>query len=292
MKLIDEQREEHSVVKLCSLLKIDPGSYYRHCRQDTFGSESSDQSMVQAIRESYEQSRQLYGRPRIHEDLRKKGIHIGSNRLARLMKQEGIVGAYNEPRKPKTTDSRHGGRISPNLLKERNFPTAPREVVVVDTTYVWSDQGWCYLATVMDLFTREILGWSFSKTNDSKLVCQALWNASEELKNYQKLIHHSDRGSTYCSDDYLQLIKELNMIPSMSAKGYCYDNAHMESFFGSLKCECRALDQSLNAEQVKLALFDYIEGFYNTHRIHTALGGLSPKQFRIRAATPMGVFNS
>ncbi len=208
------------------------------------------------------------------------------------MKQEGIVGAYNEPRKPKVTDSRHGGRISPNRLKERNFPTTPREVVVTDTTYVWSDQGWRYLATVMDLFTREILGWSLSKSNDSKLVCRALWNASHELDGYENVIHHSDRGSTYCSDDYLELLRQLKMIPSMSAKGYCYDNAHMESFFGSLKCECRALDQSLSPKQMKLALFDYIEGFYNTHRIHTALGGLSPKQFRIRAATPMGVINS
>ena len=292
MQLMDEQRSEHSVELLCELLAVDSSSYYRYQSDRTKPKDPAELAVAEAIRQSYEASGGIYGRPRIHEKLKQQGIGIGSTKLARLMKEQGIVGCYNEPAKPKTTDSRHGGRISANRLKEQGFPTAPRQVVVTDTTYVWSDEGWRYLATVMDLFTREILGWSFSKTNDAKLVCQALWNASADLKGYERVIHHSDRGSTYCCDNYLKLLKQLNLIPSMSAKGYCYDNAHMESFFGSLKCECKALKQSLRPKEIKLALFAYIEGFYNTHRIHTSLGGLSPKQYHLRAATPMGVINS
>lgn len=293
MKMIDEQRQTHAVELLCELMHIQSSSYYRWKKVGNQTKRSiGDEQLREEIKESYRRSREIYGRPRIHEDLRKKGVRVGKTRIARLMKEEGIVGCYNEPGKPKTTDSKHHYGVSENLLRKRDFPTKIREVVVTDTTYVWTDCGWYYLATVMDLFNREIIGSAFSVNNDRQLVCQALWDAATELSGYEGAIHHSDRGSTYCSDDYRQLIQEMDMVSSMSAKGYCYDNAHMESFFGSLKCECRALNQSLSPKQVKLALFDYIQGFYNTHRIHSALGGLSPKEFRNLAATPMGVIES
>ena len=293
--MIKNQENEHPVKVLCEVCGIGPSSYYRWKGQKgQTARECEDEQLSTEIRSSWERSRRNYGRPRILTDLRNQGIKTSGKRVDRLMKQEGIQGRYNRRKKPLVTDSRHGKRISENKLKDAPFPTGPRQVIVADTTYVWTDQGWYYLATVMDLFTREILGWSFSGNNDRHLVCQALWNASSELTGKEPIIHHSDRGSPYCSDKYRNLMKSFGLESSMSAKGSCYDNAHMESFFGSLKSECRALEKRLPPEQVRLALFGYIEGFYNTHRIHTALEGLSPRQFaqKTTGITSGGLFVS
>jgi putative transposase len=292
MHLINQEKSSYSVAFLCRLLNVSSSSYYRRNNVgDTSMRKQRDQQLKEKIIESWQASRGNYGSARILKDLRKKGIRTSRKRISRLMKQEGIQGRYNQPKRPKTTDSRHSKKISENLLKPRNFPTQPREVIVTDTTYIWTNCGWHYLATVMDLFTREILGWAFSGKNDRHLICNALWAVGDKLNATDAIIHHSDRGSTYCSDEYRKLMDKMNLLSSMSAKGYCYDNAHMESFFGSLKCECQALDQSLYPEQARMELFDYIEGFYNTHRIHTALGDMSPKQFfnHTQAKTPMGV---
>ena len=289
MQIVLAERTEHSVELLCELMSVTSSSYYRWIQTDHQGIRSiEDQQLKEKIKAIHEGSRKIYGSPRIEKSLRKAGVKTSKKRVLRLMKEQGLKGCYNERKRPKTTDSKHSNRISNNFLKVRDFPTRPKEVVVVDTTYVWTDSGWHYLATVMDLFNREILGWSFSSNNDRHLVCQALWNASGEFSDDELIIHHSDRGSTYCSDEYRKLLDELGMVSSMSAQGYCYDNAHMESFFGSLKSECRELDESLSAAQVKLVLFDYIEGFYNTHRIHTALGSMSPREYRQSYGSPRG----
>lgn len=278
--MIQKLRLNHPVKVLCQVLEMSSSSYYRWLSQKgKTPRQREDEALKCNIHKSWNGSRKTYGSPRIEGDLRKQGIRTSRKRVARLMKEDGIEGCFNRRKKPLATDSKHGGRISKNVLKDRPFPSGPREVVVTDTTYVWTDQGWHYLATVMDLWNREILGWSFSSNNDRHLVCQALWNASEELNKYPGIVHHSDRGSTYCSEEYLKLLKMLGLQSSMSARGYCYDNAHMESFFGSLKCECEALESSLRPEEVRLELFSYIEGFYNTHRIHTALNGLSPREY-------------
>ncbi len=288
--MIAKQKRDHAVDLLCRLIEISPSSYYRW-EKGGRARQQQDEQLKEEIKSSYERSRGTYGSARIVKDLRKRGIRVGKNRVARLMKEEGLQGCYNKAKKPTTTDSKHSQRISKNLLNEQPFPERARAVVVTDTTYVWTDRGWYYLASVMDLYTREILGWAFSDKNDRHLVCQALWAASDKLRGHESIIHHSDRGSTYCSDNYRDLLEDLGLLSSMSAKGYCYDNAHMESFFGSLKCECLELQMSLSPEEVKLALFDYIEGFYNTHRIHSSLEFMSPEEFYQQAATPMGVIN-
>ena len=241
--------------------------------------QSADSLIDDAVGKSWKRSRGNYGSPRIVTDLNEQGIRCGRKRVMRSMKRMGLQGRCNRRRSPRKTDSVHNNRISANLLKHRAFPDKPRQVLVSDTTYVRTDQGWHYLATVMDLCTREILGWSFSNHNDQQLVCRALWKAADKLGPLiGEGIHHSDRGSTYTSDAYLQTLEELKLSSSMSAKGCCYDNAHMESFFGSLKTECAQLDEDNSPEETRLLLFDYIEGFYNTHRIHTALG-TSPRKF-------------
>jgi len=286
--MIKSYESEHSVTILCKMYRMSPSSYYRWKGQKgKTAREREDEVLSSAIRRSWKRSRKNYGSPRIEKDLRKDGIKTSRKRVARLMNAAGIKGRYNRRKKPLVTDSRHGHRVSENKLKEAPFPTGLREVIVTDTTYIWTDEGWNYLATVMDLFNREIIGWSFSSKNDRHLVCQALWNASKELTGIEGIIHHSDRGSTYCSDKYRRLMTTFRLESSMSAKGCCYDNAHMESFFGSLKCECEALEKSLSPRQVKLALFDYIEGFYNTHRIHTALDGSSPPSLPKRRSRPL-----
>lgn len=283
--MIKNQESDHPVKVLCEVCGIGQSSYYRWKGQKgQTAREREDEQLSAQIQASWEKSRRNYGRPRILTDLRNQGVLTSGKRVDRLMKQAGIEGRYNHRKKPLVTDSRHGKRISENKLKDAPFPTGPRQVIVTDTTFVWTDQGWHYLATVMDLFSREIIGWAFSSSNDRYLVCQALWNAASELIGDEEIIHHSDRGSTYCSDKYRNLMKSLRLESSMSAKGYCYDNAHMESFFGSLKSECSELEKLLSPEEIRLALFDYIEGFYNTHRIHTALEGLSPRQFARKAA--------
>ena len=195
---------------------------------------------------------------RIVTDLNEQGIRCGRKRVMRSMKRMGLQGRCNRRRSPRTrtrtTDSVHNNRISANLLKHRAFPDKPRQVLVSDTTYVRTDQGWHYLATVMDLCTREILGWSFSNHNDQQLVCRALWKAADKLGPLiGEGIHHSDRGSTYTSDAYLQTLEDLKLSSSMSAKGYCYDNTHMESFFGSLKTQCAQLDEDNSPEGTRLA---------------------------------------
>ncbi len=284
--MVEAHEDEHAVKLLCEVWAVGPSSYYRWKANRGQGDrEREDTELSSAIRVSWDRSRQNYGSPRIEQDLRKKGICTSRKRVARLMKDAGLEGRYHRRKRPLVTDSRHGQRISENKLKAAPFPTGLRQVLVTDTTYVWTDQGWHYLATVMDLFSREIIGWSYAGNNDRHLVCQALWKASGKLTGNEEIIHHSDRGSTYCSDQYRMLMNTLGLQSSMSAKGYCYDNAHMESFFGSLKCECPSLAKSLSPQAVKMALFDYIEGFYNTHRIHTALKGDSPREYAKKAAT-------
>ena len=287
MQFIEDQKNHHPVKLLCVITGVNESNYYRwlESKDKPCIRELTDQQLIRLIVDIWQESRKNYGSPRILSEFRKRKIPISRKRIAHLMKKLGIKGRYNRRKKPLLTDSHHGGRISPNLLKQVNEVAEPGEAVVTDTTYIWTDSGWCYLATVMDLYNREIIGWAFSSKNDSDLVCKALWNASSRIKQGKCCLHHSDRGSTYCSDNYLKLLKILDLKTSMSAKGYCYDNAYMESFYGTLKCECEQLEDSLSPKETKLALFDYIEGFYNPRRIHTALGGMSPREYRMAGSS-------
>lgn len=282
MQFIEDQKHVHAVSLVCKAKGISQSRYYRWVKsvQQPCGRKLADEELRRQIVGYWQQSRKNYGSPRILADFRKQGIAISRKRIARLMRQDGIQGRYNRRRKPLATNSEHDGRISTNELKHIEHVHEAGEAVVTDTTYIWTDSGWHYLATVMDLYNREIIGWAFSNNNDSGLVCKALSNAAVRLKKQQHCLHHSDRGSTYCSDKYLKLLNQLELKSSMSAKGYCYDNAYMESFYGTLKCECDVLDMALSPEETRLAVFDYIEGFYNPHRNHTSLGGMSPVEYR------------
>ena len=207
----------------------------------------------------------------------------GRDRVLRLMRSLDIAGEQPRSYQPQCTDSKHDFGYSPNLLKEQGPPQECDEVWVTDTTYLKIQGGWMYVATVMDLCSRRLLGWSVSPKNDTELVSQALenaWNTRGEVR--EGIIHHSDRGSTYASDRYQRQLKRLGMRPSMSARGNCYDNAAMESFYGRFKTST-IKDRVLRDEtQVRAVVFEYIEVFYNRYRPHSSLGYESPVDFEER----------
>jgi transposase InsO family protein len=213
----------------------------------------------------------------------------GRDRVLRLMRWLGIAGEQPRKYRPQCTDSNHDYGYRPNLLKEEGPPQGCNEVWVADTTYLLTDEGWCYLATVMDLCTRWIVGWSISDQNDTQLVCAALENAALNRGDVRAgIVHHSDRGSTYASDRYQRLLARLKMHPSMSRKANCYDNAAMESFFGRYKTASVRDHIFANEDQIRANVFEYIEVFYNRYRKHASLGYLSPMQAEAKFLPPMG----
>jgi len=218
-----------------------------------------------------------YGIDNIHADVREK-IVCGRNRVRRLMKEMGIASKRRRKYKA-TTNSKHSYVVSPDLVK-RKIPDAPSKVWVSDITYISTDEGWLYLAIVKDLCSKEVVGWAKGERITSKLAREALQNAIKRYKPPAGLIHHSDRGSQYCCHEYQALLKNHSMRSSMSRKGNPFDNAVAENFFSCLKCEMVYLNRFTTREQAGLEILRYIEGFYNRRRRHSALGRISPVQFR------------
>lgn len=222
-----------------------------------------------------------YGHRPIHAHLLEANIACGRDRTLRLMKKMGIEGIQKRGFRPVSTDSNHRFGYSANLLKELGQPTGCDQVWVADTTYLQIDQGWCYLATVMDLYSRRIVGWSVSSCNDTALVCAALRSAVMTRGGSVPagLLHHSDRGSTYASYGYGRLLASLTMSQSMSAKGNCYDNAAMESFYGRYKSSSIRGHVFATEDEARMNVFEYVEVFYNRFRKHASLGYQTPVQF-------------
>jgi putative transposase len=230
------------------------------------------------IGQVHRESRGRYGSPRIHAELHARGRKTSRKRVARLMRHQGLQ-ARRKRRFRKTTDSRHGFPVAANLL-QRNFQTnAPNRVWVTDITYVWTRQGWLYLAAILDLFARRVVGWAASETLETSLCLDALRMALKSRRPPPGLIHHSDRGCQYASHAYRRVLKAHGIISSMSRKGDCWDNAVAESFFGSLKAEL--VDEAIFAgrSEAHAALFEYIEVFYNRKRRHSRLAFVSPVQY-------------
>ena len=238
----------------------------------------TDAQLLALIRAIHAQLKGAYGSPRITREIRARGFPAGKERVERLMRENGIRGRHKRRYKA-TTDSKHALPIAPNVL-DRNFsPSAPNQAWGADLTYVWTDEGWLYLAIVLDLFNREIVGWSLKPRMTADIVTDALTMAWFRRRPAPGLIHHSDRGSQYASLLFQDKLKDYGMICSMSRKGNCWDNAPTESFFGSLKNErVHGTRYATRAEAIA-DLFDYIEVFYNRSRRHSTLGYKSPTQF-------------
>jgi transposase InsO family protein len=243
---------------------------------------------MERIKEIYRQAGGRYGHRPVHDHLRDELFACGRDRTLRLMKELGLAAQQNKGFKPIGTDSNHLFGYSPNLLRELGSPTHCDEVWVADTTYLLTESGWWYLATVMDLCSRRIVGWSISDKNDTELVCAALEAARKTRGGVRAgIVHHSDRGSTYASDRYQRLLASFSMKPSMSAKGNCYDNAAMESFFGRYKTSSVRGHVFADESELRANVFDYIEMFYNRFRKHSSLGYRSPMQTEEKLC-PMG----
>ena len=227
---------------------------------------------------AFQANRRVYGSPRVHAELRAQGIHCARKRVARLMREQGLF-AQRPRHRTVTARSEPGAQVAPNLLQRDFSADQPDKKWVADTTYIWTAEGWLYLAVVLDLFSRMVVGWSMAAIQDATLVVQALQMAITRRHPEAGLLHHSDRGSTYTSESYQALLQQEGIRASMSRTADCYDNAAMESFFHSFKGECIDGESFQTRAQARSATFDYIESFYNRTRRHSTLNYMSPLSY-------------
>jgi transposase InsO family protein len=258
-------KNDHPILTLCLHLEVSPSGYYAWQKRRIGPGPRTveDQTLAQEIEQIHAQSRETYGSPRIEKELRKKGRCHGRNRIARLMKQKSLCGRQKKRYRVQTTDSNHDQPIAPNHLADAPKATAPNQLWVADITYIETQEGWLYLAAIMDLYSRKIVGWAMSERIDTVLVLKALAMALLHRHPPAHLLFHSDRGVQYASADYRQALSQLGLIPSMSRRGNCYDNAAMESFWSTLKLELVYRRRFDTRAQARSQIFDYIEAFYN-----------------------------
>ena len=268
---------------LCRLLEVSRSGFYGWVRSIGRRSarDESNAALTAKIAEAHDRSRGTYGSPRIHEELWAGGCHVGRNRVARLMNEQGLRGCRPRPFRA-TTDSRHGEPIAPNLLERDFAPAGPDQVWASDITYIRTWEGWMYLAVVIDLWSRRVIGWSMADHMRTALVLDALEMAVGQRVPEPNLIHHSDRGSQYASGDYRGALKAHGILCSMSRKGDCWDNACVESFFATLKTELIHRRPWATMQEAKLAIHEFIGCFYNSQRTHSFLGYMAPAAFERR----------
>jgi transposase InsO family protein len=276
---IDEQRRRYPLDDLCRLLDVSESGYRSWKRGGKPQRKRlTDAQMLALIQAIHAEFKGAYGSPRMVKELRARGYPAGKERVERLMQENGIR-ARHKRRYKATTDSKHNLPVAPNLLDRDFTPDAPNQVWTSDMTYLWTDEGWLYLAIVLDLFNREVVGWSLKPRMTADIVTDALTMAWFRRKPGAGLVHHSDRGSQYASHAFQAKLREYGMTCSMSRKGDCWDNAPTESWFGSFKNERVHGERFETRDEVKSMAFEYIEVFYNRRRLHSTLGYQSPVQF-------------
>jgi transposase InsO family protein len=277
MKALQEQG--YRISDLCAAFVVSRSGYYRWCAARPCARLRKDAQLARELREIHQQSRGTYGRPRLTSALRQRGQRCSAKRVARLMRAHGLCGVRRGRFRPQTTDSRHENGVAPNRLKEQAPPAAPDQIWVADITYIPTAEGWLYVAGVLDRCSRRVLGLAMAARLDTSLPEAALRQALTRRGRPQGIIHHSDRGIQYTSARYRQVLQRHGCQASMSRRANCYDNAHMESFWGTLKAELLAGRSFTTRQQARLAIFEYVEVFYNRTRLHSALGFLSPVDF-------------
>jgi transposase InsO family protein len=279
---IEQHRSRWPVAVACEVLEVSRSGYYAWSERPASPGQERRMRLMEQIQQAHEQSRRTYGSPRIAAELRSRDVPVCENTVAKLMKQAGIRVRPRRSFVPRTTDSAHDYPVPPNRL-DRDFGAAlPNRKWTCDITYVPTNEGWLYLAVVMDLFSRKIVGWSMQDHLRVELVSDALLMALANRKPAPGLLHHSDRGVQYASEDYQRLLQESGIQCSMSRRGDCYDNAVTESFFSGLKTELVNQQQYATLQEARLSLFEWIETFYNRRRLHSSLGYLSPEAFEAR----------
>jgi putative transposase len=276
--LIDAKKAEIPVETACAALGVSVSGFYAWKSRPASGRQTDDMMMLAHIRAEFSTSNETYGSPRMHVELNESGLSIGRHRVARLMSENGLK-VRQKTRFKKTTDSDHGGAIATNVLDQDFTADGPDQKWGVDISYVWTAEGWLYLAIVLDLFSRRIVGWQLSDRMKRGLAIDALRRAINLRQPLPGLIHHSDRGSQYCSDDYRRLLRDNGFVASMSGRGNCYDNAMVETVFKTIKSELIWRTAFTTRDQASKAIGRYIEGFYNPRRRHSSLGYVSPLAF-------------
>jgi transposase InsO family protein len=282
-RFIDQHQTEFSITLMCRGLGISRSGYYAWRSRPASPRKMANEILLEQIKAAHQKSRQTYGSPRIRAELVAQGITCGHNRVARLMRLNGLRAKQKRTFKVKTTDSNHDRPVAPNLLEQDFEAQQPNQKWVTDITYIPTVEGWLYLAVIMDLYSRRIVGWAMSDSLERQLVISALHMALQARRPPPGLLHHSDRGSQYASEDYQALLTKHQLRCSMSRAGNCYDNAPMESFFGTLKTELIHHRDYATRAEAKTDIFEFIELFYNRFRRHSALAFLSPVMFELAA---------
>lgn len=272
---------EHKVARLCRALSVSRSGYYAWLRRGPTRRAARDDELLAQIRQAHASSRRTYGSPRVHAELRARGTRCSRKRVARLMRSAGLS-ARRPRRAVRTTDSRHSLPVAANLLGRDFSAEAPDLRWAADITYVPTAEGWLYLAVILDLFSRRVVGHACAATLATSLIVEALTLACGRRRPSAGILHHSDRGSQYASAEYQARLKEAGAQASMSRRGDCYDNAVVESFFGTLKTELVHGRWYTTRVEARSDIFEYIEMFYNRERRHSALGYLSPAEYEAR----------
>lgn len=279
-QFISDHREIFKVGRMCKVLKVSRSGYYawRKCPESRRSREN--RKLAAKIRVIHGQSRKTYGAPRVYRELKDQRVCCSKNRVARIMRQEGIR-AKSKRKFKATTDSKHQLPVAPNLLNQDFDVKTLNTVWLADITYIGTEEGWLYLAAVRDLGSRRIIGWSMAERMTRQLTIDALMMAIGNRNRVEGVVHHSDRGSQYASAEYQQLLQSHKIVCSMSRRGNCYDNAVMESFFHTLKTEWVYFNRYRTRGEAKASIFDYIEVFYNRQRRHSVLDYVSPFQYEL-----------
>ena len=282
------REDQYPVRLMCRVLDVSAAGFYVWRTRSPSGRAIANERLMLNIRIAYQQSGGDYGAPRIQRDLRRQGLRVGKNRIARQMRQHGLVGRAAPKRRPRTTDSQHTSPVAPNLLA-RQFDVhgirAMDRVWASDITYIPTRAGWLFLAVVLDLASRRVIGWAMQPTLDLELALRALRMALGARRPAPGLLHHSDRGTQYAAREYQALLAEHGMVASMSRKGNCWDNAVVESFFGTLELELIGKHDWRTHDEARIALFRYIEIWYNRRRLHSTLDYRSPMEYEAEVLT-------
>ena len=272
------QEKEYPVWLMCECFEVSKSGYYAWRKRDNSEKAGKELSLLRKIEEIHLGSRRTYGSPRVFKVLKGIGEPCNKAKVERLMKKNGIRAKMKRKFRV-TTDSNHKLPVAPNLLARNFSPKKPNQFWASDLTYVWTREGWLFLAVIVDLFSRQVVGWSLEKTMTTDLISSALRQAYFKRKPGSGLIFHSDRGSQYCSQEFRKLLKEYRMLQSQSRRANCWDNACVESFFHTLKTEMIYHEDFETRGQARRAIFEWVEAFYNRQRLHSTLGYKSPVDF-------------
>ena len=280
---IEAEKANFSIAAMCRVLRVTRSGFYAWRKRKASARWLRDRNLLRPIRTSFHGSRDTYGSPRVHRDLKEAGERVSRKRVARLMREAGLQ-SRRKRRFRRTTDSNHSYPVASNALDRRFAPGGSHSWWVGDLTYIWTAEGWLYLATLLDLATRRVMGWSMSANIDTALVSSALEMALGRSDG-APFGHHTDRGSQYASNAYRQQLDDRGITCSMSRRGNCWDNAVAESFFATLKTEWLDHHRFLTRDAARAAAFDFIEVFYNRKRLHSSLGYLSPEAYALTLKT-------